>query len=213
MKPEDHLPDLMGRVEEVAERAGAPLGEGWPGDLYELSRAFYAALQLEVEGEALPAEEEESPGQEEDPGAEEGPSIEELIQRMEAMESYRPVAEALARYQEEAQKKYRRGRAPFSQGGRDEPSPPALEDLLLAFEDVWKRAHERVRRVEKEAYPLETAMAELKERLAGGPLPFARLFPEKAPRRRVIVLFLALLELIRTGNVVAQGHPLVVSLP
>ncbi|MBT9258349.1 MAG: hypothetical protein KM310_01130 [Clostridiales bacterium] len=206
------MESLQDRLKALLERSGKPLEEGWPRELLEATQAFYEGLRLEVEGEEALAQPEELSALEDDPLEEEGLSLEAFLERMEVLQAYRPVAEALARYQEEAQKKYRRGKAWRSDLPPEEPPLPSLEDLLSAFKEVWQRARARVRRLEKETLPLEKAMAQLEETLSQGPLPFQELFPKGAPRRQVIVLFLALLELIRLGRVKAGGQPLVVSL-
>lgn len=159
------------------------------------------------------------------------PPAEEPTEAVTAEEEAAALAERLATYQAFAQAaealrafERRRGRQfgrPASggpgnvAGSRAAPPEGALEPhgdlerLLAVFAEVWERARPRTREVARERFTVTAAAAALRRRLAEARvLEFGDLFAEDADRLQVVVTFLALLEMVRQGEVsVGQEGP------
>lgn len=170
--------------------------------LVQLARLVEKRARLLFPPEPAP-QENEAEGEGEEAG---GPFLpgEELLERLAALEAYQDVAKALQAYQQEARRKYPRGAA-----GRprlvEEPADAVSADALLAaFRAVWERAREQSRQVAREPVTIRDRMREILRRVQVGPVAFDGLFGVSAGRRDVILTFLALLELIRLGEVVAR---------
>lgn len=106
---------------------------------------------------------------------------------------------------------------------RGEPDPAGIEAedqeiveadlfaLVTAFRNVLAGLEEPdPLRLSREEYPVEASAAEIRQRLAAGrPVPFHELFASSSTRGKLISTFLALLELIRSGEARAfQDGPL-----
>jgi segregation and condensation protein A len=77
-----------------------------------------------------------------------------------------------------------------------------LFKLLEAFKGVLETADTQVRDIIVEEIPVEVRIREILDILEAKPfVRFSDLFPEGAPRRTLIVTFLAMLELIRLKQV------------
>ncbi|MBE3589693.1 MAG: segregation/condensation protein A [Firmicutes bacterium] len=214
---EDLLEALRWTEERLAAGEAVPLGplaerlrRRWARvEARELEPASQALLQMArlLEKRARlffppePAPEEAAP--EEEAGG--GPFLpgEELLERLAALEAFQDVAKALDAYQRQARRRFPRGAAgrPRAETAAGTASPDAL---LAAFRAVWERARERTRQVERETLTVRDRMWEIARRAKDGPVAFDALFDADAGRRDVIVTFLALLELIRLGEVVAR---------
>jgi segregation and condensation protein A len=136
---------------------------------------------------------------------------EELVGQLLAYEKFRKAAEGLAALE----------------SGRDlvfvRPGPPPpdlagqftikadLTDVVRAFERVVRQleAEDRVEVIRREDFKVQDMMQRILDRLdQGGPLSFRRLAGVCRTRLERIVLFLALLELVRIGSIVAwQSAP------
>ena len=136
---------------------------------------------------------------------EEGDPRDELVQRLVEYRQFKEAAGTLKLREEERRLLYERGMLP----GEDEAGPlplaPAtLFDLLDALNRVLARAPERVvYEVQAEQYDVDDKMA-LIARLTSeeGPVLFSALMHRCRARSEMIVTFIALLELVKLGQVV-----------
>jgi segregation and condensation protein A len=129
---------------------------------------------------------------------------EELVQRLLEYRQFKEAAVALQSREEERRRLFERGRVP----GEDEAGPPPLApatlfDLLDALNRVLARMPARdVYAVEGEIFSIEEQMETIRRRLAvEGQVLFSRLLGTCRARLEAIVTFMALLELIRLGEV------------
>jgi segregation and condensation protein A len=136
---------------------------------------------------------------------------EELVRRLIEYKQFKEAAGTLRDKEEKRSLLYERGQTPTD--GDAGPLPLAsvtLFDLLDALDRVLTKLPERnVIQMEAEAYDLEEKMALLGGMVRdAGRLSFGRVMGECRSRMEVIVTFLALLELLRSGRVtVAQDGP------
>ena len=101
---------------------------------------------------------------------------------------------------------FRRTVVERSPGEFVEPVRPAgVGDLLMALQRVLnRRVNQPVHRVAQEHVSIRDGLDLVMEQLRGTPrVRFEELFPENASRSRIIVTFLAILELIKVGAVTA----------
>ena len=145
-----------------------------------------------------------------------------LAERVAAYQAFAEAAAALREFEHRRQVRFGRPEAAAAgakaAAGRvpraAEPPDPAeaaqaLEKLLTVFAEVWERSRPRTREVVRERYTVAQAVSRLRQRLAAArSLEFAHLFSDDADRLEVVVTFLALLELVRVGEVtVRQDQP------
>jgi len=144
-----------------------------------------------------------------------------LAERLAAYQVFTEAAAALREFEQRRAEQFGRPAGPErvrrpagdaaapAQGTGLPPGPEALERLLTVFAEVWERARPRTREVQRERFTVGQAVARLRDRLAGaGATEFAGLFDPDADRLEVVVTFLALLELVRLGEVaVRQDAP------
>jgi len=219
------VPELIAAMEAgTLPPASVPLREviasvrGGGLDLEATSTAF-ALLGRAVELKAralLP-----SPPPEPEPVAEDDPEAEaaRLAERLAAYQAFAEAAAALRDFERRRAEQFGRpagsetpagsGRAGAAAAGPAEPGLPAgqesLERLLAVFAEVWERARPRTGEVRRERFTVAEAAARLRSRLAaGGGVEFTDLFAADADRLEVVVTFLALLELVRLGEVSVQ---------
>jgi segregation and condensation protein A len=153
----------------------------------------------------LPPEEREDLEDEEplDPEA-------QLIQQLVEHERFQKVAAALASRPVLGRDVFARPVAELVPGETAEPMRPlTVGELLLALERVLaRRAASLVHRVIGEKLDIRDGLEIVTRYLrASGRATFDELFPEDASRTHVVVVFLALLELIKSGAVTAtQGE-------
>jgi segregation and condensation protein A len=140
------------------------------------------------------------PGEEE----EEGDPREELVQRLVEYRQFKEAAGTLKSREEDRRRLFERGMLP----GEDEAGPlplaPAtLFDLLDALNRVMQRIPEQVvYDVRGEAYDVEDKMSLIARTVAEeGAVSFMRLMMACRARAEVIVTFIALLELVKLGQV------------
>lgn len=170
------------------------------------------ALSLEVAGEflvmaatlmrikakmllPLPASNEEE---------DEGDPREELVQRLVEYRQFKEAAGTLKEKEGERRLLFERGLVPGEDGAGPLPLAPAtLFDLLDALNRVMSRVPEAVvYEVQGEEYDLDDKMALIASTVAeGGSTSFVRLLERCRGRGEMIVTFIALLELIKLGQV------------
>ena len=132
-----------------------------------------------------------------------------LAERVAAYHAFSEAAEALRAYEHRRRAQFSR---PAGPGGSRAPRAPevagSLDQLLELFGDVWTRSRPRSAEVQRERFTVAEALAGLRDRLRRAPALFASLFAPGAGRLEVVVTFLALLELVRRGEVqVRQESP------
>lgn len=135
---------------------------------------------------------------------EEGDPREELVQRLVEYRQFKEAAETLKQKEGERRLMYERGLVP----GEDEAGPlplarVSLFDLLDALSRVLARVPEpAVYEVEAEIYDVEDKMSLIATAVAEhGSVAFSGLLLRCRTRSEMIVTFMALLELIKLGNV------------
>ena len=147
----------------------------------------------------LPPEEEEEGEPAEDPRA-------ELSRQLLEYERYRKAVEELAALESGRDLVFARPGPPPPELAGEVTLRADLDDLVRAFRRVLARLEEgdRVDVIRRDDYPVKDMMERLLGRLRpGGALSFRELLEECRTRLERIVLFLALLELIRLGAVAA----------
>ncbi len=146
-----------------------------------------------------------SPGEEE----EEGDPREELVQRLLEYRQFKEAAGTLRLREDERRLLYERGMLPTDEDAGPLPLAPAtLFDLLEAFNRAMARLPEpAVYEVRAEAYDVEDKMAMIARTVAEeGAVLFSTLLLRCRARAEMIVTFVALLELIKVGQVtIAQA--------
>jgi len=135
---------------------------------------------------------------------EEGDPREELVQRLVEYRQFKEAAGTLKLREEDRRQLYERGMLP----GEDEAGPlplaPAtLFDLLDALQRVMERVPEpSVYEVRAEAYDVEDKLALIARLVAEeGAVLFSTLLHRCRARAEMIVTFIALLELVKLGQV------------
>jgi len=141
-------------------------------------------------------------GEEED----EGDPREELVQRLIEYRQFKEAAGTLKGREDERRRMYERGMVPAEEDAGPRPLAPAtLFDLLDALNRVLSRIPERlVYDVQGETWDLDEKMAFI-TRLSHehGPVSLLDLFTRCRGRGEMVVTFIALLELIKMGQVLA----------
>jgi len=145
-------------------------------------------------------------GEEED----EGDPREELVQRLVEYRQFKEAAGTLKSREEERRLLYERGMLPGADEAGPLPLAPAtLFDLLDALNRVMLRIPEQaVYAVQAEEYDVEEKMSLIARTVAEqGSVSFLTLMQACRARAEVIVTFIALLELVKLGQVaVAQAE-------
>lgn len=137
----------------------------------------------------------------------------ELLRQLVEHQVVRLAASRLRRREAEAAAVWFRGEAApaVADAGEQEVVEADLFALVTAFRSVLASMEEPLPfAVSREEYTVEASASEIRGRLAAGkPVPFVELFATGAPRGKLIATFLALLELIRSGEARAfQEGPL-----
>jgi segregation and condensation protein A len=131
----------------------------------------------------------------------------QLIQQLVEHERFQTVAAALAARPVLGRDVFNRPLAERGPGDLAEPMRPVtVGELLLALERVLaRRAASLVHRVQGEKLTIRDGLEIVTRYLrASGRATFDELFPEVASRMHVVVVFIALLELIKSGAVEAR---------
>ncbi len=143
----------------------------------------------------------QQPGDEED----EGDPREELVQRLIEYRQFKEAAEQLKDHEGQRRLLYERGIVPTEDDAGPLPLAPAtLFDLLEALNRVLSRVPQRVvYEVQTEVYDVEDKMSLIARTVAeDGELSFFGLMSGCRARMEVVVSFMALLELIKLGQVI-----------
>ena len=141
-----------------------------------------------------------SPGEEED----EGDPREELVQRLVEYRQFKEAAGTLKLREEERRRLYERGLLPSEDDAGPLPLAPAsLFHLMDAFHRVMSKVPEAaVYEVRTEAYDVEDKISAIARRVAEeGSVLFSVLLLACRERAEMIVTFIALLELVKLGQV------------
>jgi segregation and condensation protein A len=134
---------------------------------------------------------------------------EELVRRLLEYREFKRVAEALGERQEEWRGVFGRSNAPLPENETEEFEDPGvtLVDLFRAFQGILDSLEEEnAFEMETEEYSVEEQIRAIRGACLRHPdgLPFTRLFEDARSRALVITTFLALLEMIREREVVAD---------
>lgn len=149
----------------------------------------------------LPVEEDE----EEVEDAEEAALLEEerIVRCLAEYEHFRAVADVLGEMAEESSRLLPRGVKEVPDA--EEPagiSHVSLLSLVMALEEVLVDRDSEPLSIADEEYPSGAAMLHLRSTLSAGKrVAFDDIFPARASRLVIVVVFISLLELIRTGEV------------
>jgi len=161
-----------------------------------------AATLIYLKSRALLPPEERDEFDEEEPLDPEAQLIQQLIEH----ERFQKVAAALAQRPVLGRDVFRRTVVEAAPGEFVEPQCPAgVGDLLVALQRILnRRTNQPVHRVAQEHISIRDGLELVLDQLRATPrVSFAALFPEDASRGRIIVTFLAILELIKLGAVTA----------
>lgn len=143
----------------------------------------------------------QQPGEEED----EGDPREELVQRLIEYRQFKEAAEQLKNHEGQRRLLYERGIVPTEDDAGPLPLAPAtLFDLLEALNRVLSRVPQRVvYEVATDVFDVEDKMSLIARTVAeDGELSFLRLVQHCRARLEIVVSFMALLELIKLGQVI-----------
>jgi len=135
----------------------------------------------------------------------EGDPREELVQRLLEYRLYKEASETLKSQEGERRGLFERGQVPTEDEVGPLPLAPAtLFDLLEALNRVLSRRPERVvYEVRTEAYDIEDKMSFIARTVAeDGQLLFSTLMGRARVRMEIVVSFMALLELVKLGQIV-----------
>jgi segregation and condensation protein A len=135
----------------------------------------------------------------------EGDPREELVQRLLEYRLYKEASETLKSQEGERRGLFERGQVPTEDEVGPLPLAPAtLFDLLEALNRVLSRRPERVvYEVRTEAYDIEDKMSFIARTVAeDGRLLFSTLMGRTRVRMEIVVSFMALLELVKMGQIV-----------
>jgi len=148
-------------------------------------------------------------------------SLEELQARLAEYERFKSVAQVLAQLHTLQHEYFTRTQPQDAEVGSDEPeaagalSPAPLNkevgliDLMTAFTKVLDRAQAPIYEVEQEPWTVETKVEELRMLLTvRAKIAFTDLFSAEKTKLELVVMFLALLELVRQRmcRAVQQRH-------
>lgn len=144
------------------------------------------------------------------PSTSEGDELEEdprreLVDRLLEYQKFKEAASTLKGMAKERGLLFSRGMREMLPGTDEPPElePATFYDLMRAFNHVLKRASYReALQVEREEHSIEDKRTEILERLSeSGRVLFEDLFGGDVTRLSVVVMFIALLDLIRTRDV------------
>jgi len=158
---------------------------------------YMAAYLLELKSRSLlPRTERIRPADEPDPR-------QELIMRLVEYKRFKKLAEELAAMAGGQRTYTRRPSLDTGAGGARQLAPLSLDNLFSAFMRAMAKHRVEIRELPEQAVPVTEKIAELREQLRHSPLVFADLVAGQ-DLKNVIVLFLAVLELVRLGEAVVH---------
>ncbi len=151
-------------------------------------------------------EEEEAPEEMED-----SERSERLLEHLLEYRRYQVVAEKLREQAEEMGRSHPRVPPEIAEWEEAlaDIEGAGLSDLVSALEDILAEDLPDVQTIEREPITVSQCMHDIREKLqdADGPVEFSSIFPLHLGRERVVVTFVALLEMIRRREVeVAQSE-------
>lgn len=163
-----------------------------------------AAILAEIKSRVLLPRPQEAEAEEEDPRA-------ELVRRLQEYERFKVAAQRLDEFPRLERDLFETGAAVD-----DIPVPKvypsiAMDDLLSALQDVFKRLHHTSHHhIRREALSVRERMSLILDRLKGNAaLAFEALFPQREGRSGAVVSLLAVLELSKERLVeIVQEEPL-----
>ncbi len=173
----------------------------WAGDFLVM-----AATLMEIKSKLMLPHDEAALDEDDDPRLE---LVKQLIE-------YKKYKEASSLLDAQAQKHLLRlARSPVERPGALDPSQQPLRrvelwDLVSAFGRlVRETAAMQPRQIVMDETPMSVHMARIEEQLTReGRLPFTQVFTPPLNRGRLLGLFLAILELIKGGNILAEQDDL-----
>jgi segregation and condensation protein A len=128
----------------------------------------------------------------------------ELINKLLEYQRYKEAALILAGYGEKEKDIFYRAAGPEFEND-DFSLTASVFDLLKSFQRVLDQAPREIGKILREEIPLEVKIREILDRLEENvSIGFAELFTPGMSRREMIVIFLALLELIRLRQISAR---------
>jgi segregation and condensation protein A len=131
----------------------------------------------------------------------------ELVLNLLEYKKYKEAAQHMAEMENDRRRVFTRPTAVFISNDEEEP---ALEvtvfDLLGAFKKVFAELEKQVSyRIYRESVPIEEKIEIVRSRLeSGGEVLFTELFEGDFSRLDIIVTFLAILEMVRLGELLAR---------
>lgn len=132
----------------------------------------------------------------------------ELVQRLLEYKRYKEMAEKMSGIEEEAQRKhyrrYHKADQVEKQASGEALKDVTMFDLMAAFKKVLTdiKRQKTIHRVEKVQVTLEEQSAYILERLhKGGRTAFRTICHELASRTKIVVTFLAMLEMLKEGQI------------
>jgi len=134
-------------------------------------------------------------------GEEEADPRAELIRRLQEYERFKKAAEQIDAMDCEGRDFFIAAAQAPDYSRQKEPPKVELRELLLALQDVLRRADlYESHQISKETLSMRERMSGILERLRGGGfLPFVSLFHVEEGRLGVVVSFMAILELVKEG--------------
>ncbi len=142
----------------------------------------------------LPQDEASAEIEEEDPRA-------ELTRQLLDYQKFQAASENLLALEQAQQLIWQRPSGMFQEREGEEFIEAGLFDLIRAFKDLLQRVEKRkALEIEREDVSIAEKIAYIKEKLEEKQsIAFLSLFPENCSKKEIIVIFLALLELMRGG--------------
>lgn len=129
--------------------------------------------------------------------------ISDLKDKLIQYQKYKEVSKILAEYEEKNFDIYYRSRPEFSTD--DYTLEVSLFDLLDTFKNIIKALPEDVKKIVYEEIPIEKKIAEILEIIQEKKyISFTEILAKEKTRMAAVVCFLAILELIRMGQIIAR---------
>jgi segregation and condensation protein A len=160
----------------------------------------------------LPVEDEDEEEETEDPR-------EELVRRLIEYQKYKEAAGILAGKPVLHHDVFPRSEPDQPAGMEEQFAEATLFQLMDAFQKALTDAEKRLPvEFDRESFTMEEAIILIRERLAGMPsLAFEALFEELDSKRKIITVFLGVLEMIKKGHLIAvqgdYGDPITLIVP
>lgn len=151
-----------------------------------------AAMLAEIKSRLLLPRPREEEGEADDPRA-------ELVRRLQEYEQFKKAAEDIDALPQEGRDTFRSSAKPPVFESKQADPDVGLQELLLAFSDVMKRAQLYTsHKIQLETLSVRERMSIIIERLSGSDyVQFSALFTITEGRKGVVVTFIAILALLR----------------